>query len=108
MPLKIQQCEYPSGAIYGVFFIGRDEIGRADKVDGGWRLFGARKVLPEEQAAKAMIDRMISKARADETMARKMLAALRMYCGGAIPPDGSKPMNNQVTGARHSRTASVA
>jgi hypothetical protein len=91
MPLRIQECEYPSGAVYGVFFIGRDEIGRADKIDGGWRLFRARKVLPEEQAAKAMLDRAISKAREDEKLARNLLAALRMYCGGSLPPDGSRP-----------------
>ena len=91
MPLRIQECEYPSGATYGVFFMGQHEIGRADKLDGGWRLFRARKVLPEEQAAKAMLDRAISKAREDEKQARKMLEALRMYCGGALPPDGSKP-----------------
>ena len=56
MPLRIQECEYPSGAAYGVFFMGQHEIGRADKIDGGWRLWRARKVLPEEQAAKAMLD----------------------------------------------------
>ena len=93
MPLRIQECEYPSGATYGVFFMGQHEIGRADKIDGGWRLFRARKVLPEEQAAKAMLDRAISKAREDEKHARKMLDALRMYCGGALPPDGGKPPN---------------
>jgi hypothetical protein len=96
MPLRIQECEYPSGAIYGVFFMGQHEIGRAERIGGGWRLFRARKVLPEEQAAKAMLDRAISTARDDEVRARKMLEALRMYCGGAIPPDGSKPPNGAI------------
>lgn len=90
MTLRIQECEYPNGKTYGVFFIGRHEIGRADKVEGGWIVWRARKVLPEEQAAKAMIDRLISKAREDEKHARAMLAELGKYCG-RIPPDGSKP-----------------
>lgn len=97
MPLRIQECEYPSGATYGVFFMGQHEIGRADKIDGGWRPWRTRKVLPEEQAAKAMLDRAISKAREDEKQARKMLGALRLYCGGALPPDGSKPPNARLT-----------
>ena len=100
MPLRIQECKYLSGAVYGVFFMGQHEIGRADKVGDGWRLFRARKVLPEEQAAKAMLDRAISKAREDEAHARKMLAALRTYCGGSLPPDGRKPPNLKFTGPK--------
>ena len=97
MTLRIQECDYPSGATYGVFFMGQYEIGRADKIDDGWRLWRARKVLPGEQAAKAMLDRAISKAHEDEKRARKMLDALRMYCGGALPPDGGRPPNPQLT-----------
>jgi hypothetical protein len=96
--LRIVECEYPDGSTYGVFFIGSHEIGRADRRDGGWRLWRARKVLPEEQAAKAMLDRAISKAREDEKHARKLLDALRMYCGGSLPPDGSKPVGNAGEG----------
>jgi hypothetical protein len=103
MPLRIQEQTYISGATYGVFFMGTHEIGRADKVGDGWRLPRARKVLPEEQAAKAMLDRAISKAREDEKQARKMLASLRLYCGGALPPDGSKPPS--VGGEAHARTS---
>jgi len=102
MTLRITECEYPSGSTYGVFFMGRDEIGRADKIGDGGRLFRARKVLNEEQAAKAMIDRMLCKARNDEAKARKLLNGLRMYCGGRLPPDGSKPHN---TGNNRSREA---
>jgi hypothetical protein len=98
MSLRIQEYEYPNGATYGVFFMGRHEIGRADKMDGGWRLRRARKVLAEEQAAKAMLDRAIIKARDDEKQARKMLDALRLYCGGTLPPDGSKPPNQRGHG----------
>lgn len=76
MPLRIQEVEYPNGSTYGVFFMGTHEIGRADKIDGGWRLRRSRKVLTEEQAAKVMLDRAISKAREDEKHARKMLLAL--------------------------------
>ena len=83
MPLRIVECEYPSGAIYGLFYIGNHEIGRADKLQGGWRVFGARKVLSEEHAAKQMLDRAIRSAREDEKQARKMLDALRMYCSGS-------------------------
>lgn len=88
MPLRISECKYPSGDIYGVFFMGQHEIGRADKIGGFWRLRGARKVLTEEGAAKAMIDRAITKAREDERNARKMLEALRLFCGGSLPSDG--------------------
>jgi hypothetical protein len=35
MPLRITECEYPNGTTYGVFFLGRDEIGRADKIGDG-------------------------------------------------------------------------
>lgn len=90
--LRIVEAEHPSGSVYGVFYLKHDEIGRADKIDGGWRVCRSRKVLHAEQAAKAMIDRLISKAREDEKRARKLLALLSADCGGSIPPDGSKPM----------------
>jgi hypothetical protein len=95
--LSVRQGKFPNGRTCGVFSIGRHEIGIAEKVDGGWRLLHARKELPEEQAAKAMLDRAISKARADEKLARKLLDDLRKYCGGSIPPDGSKPIPSAPT-----------
>ena len=97
--LNITKCEYPNGSMYGVFFIGRNEIGRADKTDEGWRVFGKRKTLSEEMAAKAMIDGAISKARLDEDHARKMLDALRLYCGGRLPADGMKTPNVKLSGS---------
>ena len=89
MSLRIVECEYPNPEYqYGVFFLGPEEIGRADKIGDGWRLLQKKKVLPAEMAAKAMLDGEISKARQDEARARKLLEALRMYCGGSLPPDG--------------------
>ncbi len=85
MTLRIEECEYPSGAVYGVFFIGRHEIGRADKKSDGWVPFRKRKTLSAEMAAKAMIDTMANKAKEDAAHAKKMLEGLRMYCGGRLP-----------------------
>lgn len=86
--LRIVEGEYPAGEFFGVFYLGSTEIGRADKVGEGWRLPRSRKVLPEVQAAKAMIDRMLCKARDDEAAARKLLGQLRTHYG-RLPPDGS-------------------
>ena len=88
MTLRIEECEYPSGAVYGVFFIGRHEIGRADKKPDGWVPFRKRKTLTAEMAAKAMIDTMANKAKEDAAHAKKMLEGLRMYCGGRLPSNG--------------------
>lgn len=85
MTLRIEECEYPNGDTYGVFFLGRHEIGRADKKPDGWVPFRKRKVLSAEMAAKAMIDSMLNAAKADEQHAKKMLEALCMYCGGRLP-----------------------
>lgn len=99
MMLRIVECEYPNPEYkYGIFYLGDHEIGRANKIEGGWVPNGKRKALPEEMAAKAMIDSAISKARRDEAHARKMLDALRMYCGGRLPPDGKVTPNAEVTG----------
>ncbi len=81
--LTIDECQYPNGATYGVFYIGKHEIGAADKIDDGWRPFGKRKALSSERAAKVMIDKSISRARKDEAHAREMLEALRLHCGGS-------------------------
>ena len=90
MPLTITECDYPNPAMkYGAFKIGAKLIGTADKVEGGWKLPHGRKVLTAEMAAKAMLDRKISAARKDETEARKLLEALRMYCGGRLPHNAS-------------------
>lgn len=92
--LRIVECDYPNPAYkYGVFYLGGHEIGRAIKVDGGWIPNGKRKVLCDEMAAKAMIDSAISAAKREEAHARKMLEALRMYCGGKLPPDGKVTQN---------------
>lgn len=88
MTLRIEECEYPSGAVYGVFFIGRHEIGRADKKSDGWVPFRKRKTMSAEMAAKAMIDTMANKAKEDAAHAKKMLEGLRVYCGGRLPSNG--------------------
>lgn len=85
MTLRIEEFESQSGAMYGVFFIGRHEIGRADKKPDGWVPFRKRKTLTAEMAAKAMIDTMANKAKKDAAHAKKMLEGLRMYCGGRLP-----------------------
>lgn len=90
MTLRIEDRESPSGAVYGVFFIGRHEIGSAYKKPGGWVPFHKKKTLTEEMAAKAMIDTMVNKAKEDAAHARKMLEGLRMYCGGRLPSGGVK------------------
>ena len=84
--LRIVESEYPSGATYGTFYLGRHEIGRADKLPEGWKPFGKRKVLPEIHAAKAMIDALISKADRDRKFALELLHDLRLHNGGTLPP----------------------
>ena len=84
--LRIVECEYPNPKYrYGMFYLDDNEIGRADKADGGWIPRGKRKVLPDEAAAQVMIESIISKARRDEAHATKMLDALRIHCGGTLP-----------------------
>lgn len=85
MTLRIEECEFPNGAVYGVFFIGRHEIGKATKNPDSWIPFQKRKVLTAEMAAKAMIDTMSNRAKKDADHAKKMLEGLRMYCGGRLP-----------------------
>lgn len=80
MQLKIEFRTYPNGESYGVFYLGRHEIGKADQKENGWLLRGSRKVSPcEISAAKAMIDRMIRKARNDAAHARNMMEELRKH-----------------------------
>lgn len=85
MPLRIVELEFPSGNVYGVFFLGDHEIGRAYKHPGGWVRFCTRKPLTAEMAAKSMIKTMMRKAMADLAHAEKMMDALRLYCGGKLP-----------------------
>lgn len=87
MPLRIVECEYPNGNMYGVFFLGIHEIGRAYKNDAGWVTFCKRKPVTAEMAAKAMIETMVRKAMADLAHAEKMMVALRLYCGGKLPKE---------------------
>lgn len=87
MSLRIVECEYPSGDVYGVFFLGDHEIGRADLTSDGWLPYNKRKPLTAEMAAKSMIDTMMRYAKADLAHAEKMLYALRLYCGGELPKD---------------------
>ena len=87
MPLRIVECEYPSGNQYGVFFLGDHEIGRADLTSDGWLPYGKRKPLTAEMAAKSMIDTMMRHAKDDLAHAEKMLDALRLFCGGKLPKD---------------------
>lgn len=47
-----------------------------------------------------LLDLAISKAREDENHVRKMLEELRMYCGGSLPPDGSRPANVEISGVQ--------
>lgn len=84
--LRIEENQYPSGATYGVFFLGQEEIGRADKLPDGWKPQGKKKVLPEVHAAKAMLDSLLAKADRDRARATKLLDALRIYNGGSLPP----------------------
>ena len=87
MPLRIEENEYPSGGSYGVFFIGADEIGRADKMPDGWRIFHKRKIMKTaEAAARVMIDDALHRVRAEQARIEKRKEALAMYCGGALPP----------------------
>ena len=86
--LRIEEFEYPNGTTYGVFYLGKYMIGRADKSAEGWHGQHKKKALSAEMAAKSMIDTAIHAARADEIHARKMLAALRDYCDGRLAPDG--------------------
>lgn len=84
--LSIVECEYPDPKYrYGAFHLGDNEIGRADKADGGWIPRGKRKALPDVVAAKVMIESAILKARRDEARAIKMLDALRLYSNGTLP-----------------------
>ncbi|MHB1641442.1 MAG: hypothetical protein ACYCS8_02125 [Acidithiobacillus sp.] len=84
--LRIVEFQYPDPKYrYGVFYLGDNEIGRADKADGGWIPRGKRKALPDVAAAKVMIESAILKARRDEARAMKMLDALRIYCSGTLP-----------------------
>lgn len=84
--LRIEEGAYPAGGEYGIFYIGKTEIGRAAKLPEGWRLHGKRKVLPTpELAAKAMLDSKLNALRVEEERTRKLLDALRIYCGGSLP-----------------------
>jgi len=73
--------------MYGVFFLGIHEIGRAAKTDAGWVTFYKRKPITAEMAAKSMIETMMLRAKSDMAHAEKMLVALRLYCGGKLPKD---------------------
>jgi len=86
MPLRIEERQHPNGTTYGVFFIGKEEIGRADKVFDGWILQRKRKVQPTaEKAAKAMLDSKLNELRIAEDRTRKLLDDLRVHCGGQLP-----------------------
>lgn len=86
MTLRIEEHQYPVGSTYGVFFIGRDEIGRADKMPDGWKVFNKRKTIPTpELAAKTMLDGKLNALRVEEEQTRKLLDRLRLYCGGRLP-----------------------
>lgn len=86
MTFRIEEGVYPSGDTYGVFFIGRDEIGRADKMPNGWRVQHKRKTMPTpELAAKTMLDGKLNALRVEEDKTRKALETLRVHCGGKLP-----------------------
>lgn len=86
MPLTITIHSYPNPAYqYGEFKLGSHSIGRAEKVEGGWRLAGKRRVLNDEAAAEALITRQVEKASAELAQAQRMLEALKLYCGGRLP-----------------------
>lgn len=86
MTLRIEEKQYPAGGIYGVFFIGTHEIGRADKMPDGWVVFRKRKTMPTpELAAKVMLDDKLNALRVEEDRVRKLQEGLRLYCGGRLP-----------------------
>ena len=86
MPLRIEEQQYPAGGTYGIFFIGAHEIGRADKLPDGWRVFRKRKTMPTpELAAKVMLDDKLNALRVEEDRVRKLQESLRLYCGGRLP-----------------------
>ncbi len=86
MPLTITIHSYPNPAYqYGEFKLGPHSIGRAEKVEGGWRLSNKRRVLSDEAAAEALIARQVEKASAELAQAQNMLEALKLYCGGRLP-----------------------
>mgnify|MGYP001312269026 CR=1 FL=1 len=86
MPLHIEEHQYPSGGTYGVFFIGTSEIGRADKMPDGWKVFRKRKTMPTpELAAKVMLEDKLNALRVEEDRVTKLLEGLRLYCGGRLP-----------------------
>ena len=84
--LRVVEGEYPNGSIFGTFYLGRHEIGRAAKTPAGWIPNGKRKALSEVMAAKAMIDTMFSKAENDRKHARRLLNDLRLHNGGSLSP----------------------
>lgn len=85
--LRIVDGVYPSGSPFHTFYLGSEEIGRAQKVEGGWMVGMKRKPLPTEvHAAKAMIDRMVAKAERDRDYAIDLLKILRRQNGGTLPP----------------------
>jgi hypothetical protein len=87
MPLTVTLHHYTNPQYqYGVFMIAGEVIGRADKVEGGWRLKHGRTIFEtDELAAKALLDQQIAAARRQEAVAQKHLDALAMYCGGRLP-----------------------
>lgn len=86
MTLRIEEAQYPAGGTYGVFFIGSHQIGRADKMPDGWRVYRKRKTMPTpELAAKTMLDDKLNELRVEEDRTRKLLDGLRIYCGGRLP-----------------------
>lgn len=85
--LRIVQTGCACVAPYFTFYLGRHEIGRAYQKDGGWMVGTKRKPLPTDiHAAKAMIDRLISKADRDRAFALDLLKDLRLCNGGTLPP----------------------
>lgn len=85
--LRIVEGNINASYHWFTFYLGRHELGRAYKKDGGWMVGTKRKPLPTEiHAAKAMIDRLISKADKDRAFALDLLKDLRLHNGGTLPP----------------------
>lgn len=86
MPLRIEEKALPNGDPYGEFYVGKQLIGRAYKLEDGWRVFQKRKTMPTpEMAAKVMLDDKLNALKKEEELTRKLLDALRLYCGGQLP-----------------------
>lgn len=77
----IDEGTYPNGDTFAVFLIGKREIGRADRVDGGWVPLGKRKILSLEQAALAMAKARLATARKEVKLAEEMIRDLASEVG---------------------------